>query len=66
MSLSSYKSLIDARLNYLKTNEMPTKVADELDHVLTLPHPEREIQFVSWCTRSTQERRLRSKAVSAS
>ena len=55
MSLTSYKNLINDRFNFLKANEMPLRIAKELDQLLVLPHPNREIQFVLWSTRSILE-----------
>ena len=51
MCLTSYKRLVNKRLNFLKTSEMPQREAQELEHLLMLPHPERESQFVSWSTK---------------
>lgn len=49
MSKSIYKKLLGARSIDLSRYEMPKFLAKELDAVLILPHPEREVRFVNWC-----------------
>jgi hypothetical protein len=48
MTQESYQRLLTRRMSFMRRNIVLHEVYNEIDDILALPHPQREIEFVAF------------------